>query len=508
MLLMRVRVKRMFAPEAILSVLVVLCTVSSPSFVRGQLVDSTADASIDSDPPTQVMAGLGIMAGEVTDTSAIVQLRLTKTAGLVDGDIAGADGVVEFLLVAEGNESLPQIKTMRAEAETDHIARAHFSGLTAGSRYRCTARIGSDESALQNGPTLTFKTLPGKERSATTQFAVITGMKYARFYGTQKKRKAKQNANTGANKHPGYPALKTIRVLKPDFFVGTGDNVYYDNPKETRAKTVSQMRQKWHEQFVQPRFLNLFATVPAYWMVDDHDYRVDDCDNSGDYLPTAETALKTLLEQLPYGPANAKDVKTYRTVRVSQELQIWFTENRLFRSANKLPDGPDKTIWGAEQKEWLKNTLVESDAQFKILISPTPMVGPDDLRKKDNHCNIGGFQHERDEFFKFLKGNGLDQQNFFIVCGDRHWQYHAVDQTGVEEFSCGALIDANSRLGRNPGDPNSTDPNGLIKQPYTQAKRSGGFLMVRCEPDGKTDRASLEFTFYDEKGTVLHTCTK
>jgi len=102
----------------------------------------------------------------------------------------------------------------------------------------------------------------------------------------------------------------------------------------------------------------------------------------------------------------------------------------------------------------------------------------------------------------------LDQQNFFIVCGDRHWQYHALDPSGVEEFSCGALIDANSRLGRNPGDPASTDPNGVIKQPYTQAESSGGFLMIRCESGGDAARARLGFQFFDEKGDVLYDCVK
>jgi len=32
----------------------------------------------------------------------------------------------------------------------------------------------------------------------------------------------------------------------------------------------------------------------------------------------------------------------------------------------------------SEQNGWLKQTLKASDATFKLLISPTPMVGPDD----------------------------------------------------------------------------------------------------------------------------------
>jgi alkaline phosphatase/alkaline phosphatase D len=211
-----------------------------------------------------------------------------------------------------------------------------------------------------------------------------------------------------------------------------------------------------------------------------------------------------MLEQLPVAPHDDDDALTYRTRRVNRDLQIWFVENRMYRSPNLSEDGPRKTIWGPKQKAWLKRTLSNSDAKFKLLISPTPMVGPDDARKTDNHTNIGGFQHERDEFFAWLKETGLDRKNFYLVCGDRHWQYHAVHPTGIEEFSCGALVDANSRLGRAPGDPESTDPEGLIKQPYSQKERSGGFLMIEVIPGRNDNPARLSFTWHDEFGKVLH----
>jgi len=58
---------------------------------------------------------------------------------------------------------------------------------------------------------------------------------------------------------------------------------------------------------------------------------------------------------------------------VNEYLQIWLVEGRDFRSPNTITDCPDKSIWGKEQKEWLKKTLLESDAIFKLLISPTPI---------------------------------------------------------------------------------------------------------------------------------------
>ncbi|MBL4885922.1 MAG: alkaline phosphatase D family protein [Planctomycetaceae bacterium] len=482
------------------------------SFLLFNAVCSVGYADSKLDIP---LTGQGILVGEVTDHSAVLQVRLTTSDQLVDRDLPGTAGVVKFMFKATHSPDFTFQVGARADSKQDFIARVVIQKLQPSREYTCTTQILKNGQSY-SGPTATFKTLPGKSKQDAVNFVVVTGMNYAKFHGDDridKKQHLLEN-NTklptpyqGKDKHLGYPALETIRLLKPDFFIGTGDNVYYDTPDNPRAKTIPELRQKWHEQFVQPRFRNLFASVPTYWMVDDHDYRIDDGDNSGDYDPTPEVARKMMLEQLPYAGHEDKDVKTYRTHRINKDLQIWFVENRIYRSHNEMQDGPEKTIWGAEQKDWLKQTLLQSDAEFKLLISPTPMVGPDDLRKFDNHTNINGFRHERDEFFAWLKETGIDQNNFYIVCGDRHWQYHALHPTGIEEFSCGALIDANSRLGRSPGDPQSTDPKGLIKQLYTQKERSGGFLEIRTIR-GLESKPSLEFVFHDEKGKVLYAINK
>ncbi|MFT5092549.1 MAG: hypothetical protein ACI93T_001369, partial [Porticoccaceae bacterium] len=494
--------------------------------------------------PPSIHAAQGIMLGELTSTSVLAQVRLTKTDHLVpnsyvarDGhktaDLPGAKGVVMFRIepirrqsdeIALASDSVVGTRAdhkvttviLPASVDRDFIARASFTNLNPQQDYRITTQIGSNPREMGNGPTAMFRTHPGKDRAGAVRFVVVTGMNYAKFHGDERidLKKHLVNNNTalpaphsGPDKHLGYPSLASILRLRPNFFVGTGDNVYYDTPPgdEHRAQHVPELRQKWHEQFVQPRYRNLFAKVPTYWMIDDHDYRIDDGDNSGDYLPSPETGLRIMLEQLPYGPANAgTKTKTYRTHRVNKDLQIWFTENRRYRSDNAMEDGPNKSIWGVEQKAWLKKTLAESDATFKLMISPTPMVGPDDKRKFDNHTNVNGFRHERDEFFAWLNETGIAKQNFYLVCGDRHWQYHALHPSGIEEFSCGALVDPNSRLGRSPGDPQSTDPDGLIKQLYTQKERSGGFLMIESSPASKSAPSILSFVFHDENGNHLY----
>jgi len=470
------------------------------------------------------------MVGEVTPTSVHMQVRLSEGMQLRDRELAGVSGTVLFSLKEFESKGDPASKLVEASADRDFIARASFDNLKPGTHYICKTSLApksvtttSEEprhlAGKENGPTATFKTLPGRGKSVPAKFVVVTGMNYAKFHGDNRIDRAQHllenntdlpKSYSGPDKELGYPALESILKLEPDFFVGTGDNVYYDTPDNPRAESINELRQKWHEQFVQPRFRNLFAKVPTYWMIDDHDYRIDDGDNSGDHKPSPEMGRRMMLEQLPVAASGEdKTAKTYRTHRVTGDLQIWFLENRMYRSDNATKDGPEKTIWGLEQKAWLKETLQESDATFKVLISPTPMIGPDDIRKTDNHTNHGGFRHERDEFFSWLKETGLDKQNFYIICGDRHWQYQSIHPSGIEEFSCGALIDANSRLGRQPGDSESTDPEGLIKQPYSQKERSGGFLMVTStSPKSEGTPSVLTFIWHDEKGAVLHRTEK
>lgn len=454
--------------------------------------------------------GLGIMVGDVSENRAFIQVRVNEK-GTHNGKLA----VVKFILKPLRNAGKEITKDVKALPGNNFIARAEFKGLKRHTKYICNTIIYTTESKT-TGPIARFKTLAGK-LSTKVSFAVVTGMNYAKFHGDDRidrEQHLRENRTllpepySGIDKQLGYPALETMLNFRPDFFVGTGDNVYYDTPDKPRAETVPELRLKWHEQFSQQRFKDLFAEVPTYWEIDDHDYRIDDGDNSGDHLPTPETARKMMLEQLPVAAHGDDQAKTYRTYRVSKELQVWFVENRMYRSNNNEKDGPNKTIWGKTQKEWLKKTLLASDANFKILISPTPMIGPDGDTKTDNHCNINGFQHERDEFFDWLNKTGLSKKGFYIVCGDRHWQYHSISPKGIEEFSSGAICDVNSRLGVKPGTPNSTDPKGTVKQVFTQTERSGGFLMVNTLPPTSKSSAKLVFEFYDEKGVLIHSHSK
>lgn len=475
-------------------------------------------------PPIQdIFLGQGIMSGEATPSSIILQSRLTVADTLINGDLPGKAGSGMFQVALNSNFENPiNSELIKALPKNDFIVKKKIEGLKAGTKYHYRLQFGTEDQPLYTSETGTFKTLQGSDNDDKVSMAVVTGMNYYHFhFGNYNRNKV----YTGNDKALGYPALKSILTLRPDYFVGTGDNVYFDHPnKNNFDKAVAAgknphpgryggsevldevgMRRKYHEQFVQPRFKDLFREVSTYWEKDDHDYRFNDGDPYSNFPITHDQGIRNFREQVPIVYPEDSYAKTYRSHRMNRDLQVWMLEGRDYRSANKMEDGPGKTLLGTEQLNWLKETLLESDASFKIIISPTPMVGPDDAYKTDNHVNLKGFRNEGDAIFKWLVDNGFLDKNLYIICGDRHWQYHAMHPSGVEEFSTGALVDNNSRAGRLAGDPSSTDSDSLIKQFYVQGdskSATGGFLLFEVERQNGIPTAA--FKFYDKNANLLY----
>ncbi len=198
---------------------------------------------------------------------------------------------------------------------------------------------------------------------------------------------------------------------------------------------------------------------------------------------TFQQGQAVFLEQVPMGE------HTWRTRRWGKDLQVWMVEGRDFRSPNTDPDGPEKTIWGAEQKDWFRKSLEQSDATFKILISPTPVVGPDRPSKKDNHANAG-FAHEGAEIRSLL----ASQKNAFVICGDRHWQYASVDPTTqLREYSVGPASDEHA---------GGWKKDDFMPEYHKYMKVIGGFLSVSV--DRENNSPVITFRHHSTKGEVEH----
>ncbi len=312
-----------------------------------------------------------------------------------------------------------------------------------------------------------FRTAPKADDPARVVFTVSTGQAY-----------------NDQDRPDGYNIYPEMLKLDPSFFVHTGDIVYYDR----LAKTEALARYHWQRTYSLPTNVDFHRQVASYFIKDDHDAWVNDCwptmKSKYMYQFTFKQGLAIFPEQVPMGK------QTYRTRRWGKDLQIWMVEGRDFRSPNTDPDGPEKTIWGKEQKEWFKRTVKESDATFRILISPTPLVGPDRDNKRDNHSNKV-FKHEGDELREFIS----QQKNLVVICGDRHWQYMSIHpKTKVREYSCGPASD------KHAGGWKKDD----FRADYHQYLNViGGFLSATVERDDGVP--TLTFRYHNSKGKVNYT---
>ena len=488
--------------------------------------------------------GQGIMAGTITPDSAILQTRLTGGTRLVNGDLPGAPGIARFEYATAANFTDQKVSHwIKSNPDQDHIVKARIRNLRPNKRYYYRVRYGSDQDrknysskayanwlpkpeSMCTSQSGTFRTLAGAEIGTRYRFVITTGWNY-HFYMHGYYANKEFPAYKGTDKMLGYPALASIAKLNADFFVSLGDTVYYDHPGEFsvptlkdqplggwsgRAKSPTEMRRKYHEQFVMPRWQQLFQRVGTYWLVDDHDYRFDDSDptmfaaryRGGDGRPSHQTGVRLFHEQLPVtDPLDPAEV-TYRTLRVTKDLQIWFVEGRFYRSPNLMEDGPEKTMWGWRQRAWLKDTLRKSTASFKVIFHPTALIGPTYSRKIDNH--VAGFRYERDTFFQWLADEQLTREVVFIV-GDHHWKYHARHlPTGLEEFCCGSPVLANSGGGELalPGDPGMTDSPNEIAHLFHPREPYAGFLMLTVIPAEGTAKAKLSISFRGQKGDPVY----
>jgi alkaline phosphatase D len=118
------------------------------------------------------------------------------------------------------------------------------------------------------------------------------------------------------------------------------------------------------------------------------------------------------------------------------------------------------------------------------VISPTPIVGPDRDDKYDNHANPS-FHTEGQELRSFI----ASQDNMFVICGDRHWQYVTQDpETGLIEFSSGPTSDKHA---------NGFDMKDRMSM-HKYLKIKGGFLSVEVSPDAEAPE--IKFTHHGVDG--------
>ena len=439
---------------------------------------------------------MGAKAGEITSKEVIVHVRLTKTPGQDSaGLVPGAEGQARLIYSTDSMlTGASRTDWQEAHKIDDYSVQFKLNGLKPTYRYYYKVEMREfSDSGTFHSEIFSFRTAPERSVRAAVKFQITTGQDLL-----------------------GIDTYDKMAIQRPDFLVSTGDNVYYD--KECDGRTVELAYECYQIMYGSKPIVDYFKNIGGYFEKDDHDYRFNDADTlvKGRWISreatrpgiskiTAEKEDERVFDEAWLTHNQGIEVfkkvfpmseKTYRTFRWGKGVQIWLLEGRDFRSPNMMPDGPGKTIWGDKQKSWLKSTLMASDADFKIIISPTPIIGPDRQSKRDNHANMNGFWTEGREFLNWIKENKMD--NVILACGDRHWQYHSVYASYTHEFSCGPTCDKHSVKDKPGQHPPGASEFEAVEQPYVNY--CGGFLTVDYQPEMK-----LKFEFYDVNGENIYT---
>lgn len=466
---------------------------------REILAATLSSASLWGKQAPGIQQATGVKIGEITPNGAVIWARHTLAVTRLDdgirrrghapnasvlkpgddvnkleGAAPGAPGAMR-VIAEPGAGRGRKITTRWVEigAQTDFSHMFRLEGLLPSTPYRFAIETRSSSKSREGALTGAFRTAPAANEAAAVHFALSSCQIYCR-----------------QDRPDGYHIYEAIQKLAPQFLLSCGDNVYYDS-EDPIANSIAVARYHWQRMYSLPTLVNCLRTVPGYWQKDDHDVYSDDSWPGRAVAKQApfnyEEGATIFREQTP---SPLKGQPMFRRFRWGRELEIWLPDSRDYRSPNTDPDGPNKTIWGAEQKKWLKDTMTNSDATWKLMINPNPIVGPDHARKNDNHANPA-FAHEGREFRQWLKDNVPGR--VIVMNGDRHWQYHSVDPaTGLHEWGCGPA-----------SDEHAVPPSrGEDKQYHRFLRIKGGFVSVQLNPADAEN--NLVFEHRDVHGNVVH----
>jgi alkaline phosphatase D len=157
------------------------------------------------------------------------------------------------------------------------------------------------------------------------------------------------------------------------------------------------------------------AVMPQYFIWDDHDYGPN---NSGKEFFLKEES-RNIFKEYTLNPSYGEDGKGIYSKLSFSDVDFFLTDDRYFRSDTRLMDSTggksnsSKTYFGKVQMEWLKNSLLFSNATFKVIASGSQVLNP----VSTVEC-MRFYSYEYNELMEFLSAHKIN--GVIFLTGDRH----------------------------------------------------------------------------------------
>ncbi len=204
----------------------------------------------------------------------------------------------------------------------------------------------------------------------------------------------------------------TMAKEKAAFMLWLGDNWY------TREVDYYSNWGLWYRaqrDRKSPVLQNLLKAMPQYATWDDHDYGPNNIGSN--YILKNES--KKVFDHYWGNPSSGFGGEGIYTMFSYSDADIFLCDDRWWLSADDVKDSilgkpnPDKKMLGEKQLKWLQNSLLYSQATFKIIV-----VGSQVLNPVSTYGKLADFSAEYKELMDFLIENKVNGVVF--MSGDRH----------------------------------------------------------------------------------------
>lgn len=203
-----------------------------------------------------------------------------------------------------------------------------------------------------------------------------------------------------------FPAIwERMAVEGVEAILLCGDTPYID------SSDLAKNRQRHRAFLAQPGLAEVIRTRPTLGTWDDHDFGANDSDGS---KVDRETIRKVFTEYRAQANFGAEGEGIYTRFRRGP-VEVFLIDARYFSQTGPSPVDPtNKTLLGPRQWEWLKASLTDSTAPFKVLA--TGMVWHDKPNREKDDWET--YAHEREALFDFLAENKIG--GVVLLGGDVH----------------------------------------------------------------------------------------
>ena len=390
------------------------------------------------------------------------------------------DGPTDVTLTVRAAGGAEVVRTVTAATGPDGTATLRVDGLEPGQTYGYAVEVGGGAVSFPYPTAFTTQPL-WQWRADPPAFTVAFGSCHY--------------ANDPAYDRPGDPyggptaIFEAIRRASPDLMLWLGDNVYL---REVDWWSAGGIADRYAHSRTEPDLQPLLAAVPHYATWDDHDYGPNDSDRS--YVLKGE-ALDTFTRYWPAAARGLPGVPGVFTHFQWADAEFFLLDDRYHRAPNDAP-GPDRTVLGREQVQWLLDALTGSRAPFKVVALGGQFLNPAPVF--ETYAAVA--PAERAFLLDQIRLRGIDGVVF--LSGDRHHgELVRVDRPGtypLYEFTSSPLTAGASTAALDPDSPEYENP-ARVPGTLVAGRRNFGTLSVSGP---RTDR-TMTMRAHGADGAVL-----